>query len=161
MNRRTTLSLIGMTLGLAIAAIPQASFAQSNLEDGIWQLNLGKSKYSPGPAPKSTTLYIRGEGQNRRLTAVTIEADGNPTTLVTMRIEDGQPHPSTGSPDFDASTYTRVDAYTLNISRTKAGKVVLTGTIVTSRDGKTNTFTSTGTHVNGQQFNDTAVYDKQ
>jgi hypothetical protein len=58
-----------------------------------------------------------------------------------MRIEDGQPHPSTASPDFDASTYTRVDAYTLNISRTKAGKVVATGTIVTSRDGKTNTFT--------------------
>jgi len=153
--------LTGITLGLTVAAFPQVCFAQSNLEDGIWQLNVGKSKFSPGLPPKSATLYIRGEGQNRRLTAVTIEADGNPTTLVTMRIEDGQPHPSTGSPDFDASTYTRVDAYTLNISRTKAGKVVATGTIVTSRDGKTNTFTATGTDTNGRQFNNVSVYDKQ
>jgi hypothetical protein len=162
MTRRTASMLTGMTLlGLAIAAFPQAGFAQSNLEDGIWQLNLAKSKYSPGPPPKSATGYIQGEGQNRKATVVGIDAAGNPTTEVYTRIEDGQPHPSTGSPVFDASAYTRVDAYTVNVTRTKAGKVVVTGTIVVSRDGKTLTQTSTGTDANGRQFTNIQVLDKQ
>jgi hypothetical protein len=83
MNRRTTFMLTGMTLlGLAIAALPQLGFAQSDPWVGMWQLNLAKSKYSPGPPPKSGTVNIQGEGQNHKLTAVGINAEGNPTSAV-------------------------------------------------------------------------------
>jgi hypothetical protein len=160
MNRRTMLT--GMTLlGLAIATLPQHGFAQSNLDNGLWQLNVAKSKFSPGPPPKSTTLYIQGEGQNAKLASAGIDAEGNPTRLATMRILDGMPHPSAGSPDFDATAYTRVDAYTINLSRIKAGKVVQTGTVVISRDGKMSTFTFTGADANGRQVHGIQVYDKQ
>jgi hypothetical protein len=47
MNRRSTLMLTGITLGLAVAAFPQVSFAQSDPFMGTWQLSLAKSKYSP------------------------------------------------------------------------------------------------------------------
>jgi hypothetical protein len=73
---------------------------------------------------------------------------------------DGMPHPVTGNSNYDASAYTRVDAYTINISRMKAGKVVGTTTVV-SRDGTTATATDTLTDANGRQINNIVVYDKQ
>jgi hypothetical protein len=72
----------------------------------------------------------------------------------------GGSHPVT-SPVYDASAATRVDAYTVKYTRTKAGKVVLTGTRTVSPDGKTLTSTSTGVNMWGQQGDDIAVYDKQ
>src|SRR5579864_717275 len=82
--RRTKLTLTGMTfLGLAIVALPQPSFAQSDPLAGLWQLNLAKSKRTTGPAgAKSQTVYIQGEGQNRKITAVAINAAGNAVSQV-------------------------------------------------------------------------------
>jgi hypothetical protein len=47
-----------------------------------------------------------------------------------MHIYDGQPHPSTGNPNYDASAYTQVDANTLSLARFKAGKLIAVGSIV-------------------------------
>ena len=52
MNRRTFTTTA--LLGLAVAtALPQAGLAQSNPWLGMWKLNLAKSTYPPGQAPKS------------------------------------------------------------------------------------------------------------
>jgi hypothetical protein len=162
MTRRTTLMLTGMTLlGLAFAASPRVALAQSDPFDGIWQMNLAKSKITgPGAGVKSDTLYFHGEGQNRRITEVGIDAQGNPYSVVYMLIFDGQPHPTTGSSLSDASAFTRVDAHTINYSLTKAGKLVETGTGVVSQDGKTLTFTDNGTDASGREYNDVFVNDK-
>jgi hypothetical protein len=138
--------LITVTLfGLMTAALPQVSFAQSSPLIGTWKLNLDKSKYSSGTAPRSLTLKYEQEGQNIKTTNQGIDARGNPTTVVLMHIYDGQPHPSTGSPDFNASAYTRVDANTIIWGRFKDGKLIAVGTGVVSQDGKTWTTTTTGT----------------
>jgi hypothetical protein len=161
MNSRTTSMLTGMAiLGLAIA-IPQAAFAQSNPWLGTWQLNLAKSKYSPGPPPKSQTANIQGDGQNDKVSDTGIDAAGKPISAVFTRIYDGMPHPATGARDFDAAALTRVDSNTVIISRTKAGKLVQTVTNVVSQDGKTNTITTTGTDANGRPINNITVWDKQ
>ena len=99
MKRRTIIMLTGMTLlGLAFAASPQVALAQSDPLDGIWQMNFAKSKLTgPLAGTKSLTLYLRGEGQNRRDTAVGIDAQGNPRSAVFMHIYDGQPHPTDGT----------------------------------------------------------------
>jgi hypothetical protein len=92
---------------------------------------------------------------------VGIDAEGNPIVFMEAgELGLGKPHPVM-SPVYDTSAATRVDAYTTKYTRTKAGKVVLTGTRIISPDGKTLTFTSTGINVNGQQGDDIAVYDKQ
>jgi hypothetical protein len=162
MNRRTSFMLIGMT-GLVIATSPpRPGFAQSDPLTGLWQINLAETKFSPGPGPKSQTVNIQGEGQNRKATVVGITAQGNPQVVVfTEVVEDGKPHAVTGLAGADAQSYTRVDARTLNVSRMKDGKVVQTGTWVVSPDGKTLTVTSTGTNPNGQRINNIFVYDKQ
>jgi hypothetical protein len=155
--------LTGMTLlGLAFAASPQVALAQSDPFDGIWPLNLAKSNLTgPVAGSKSVTLYLRGEGQNRRDTVVGIDAQGNPFSAVNMHIYDGQPHPTMESPYYDASTHTRVDAHTINASLTKAGKLTMTDTLVVFQDGKTLTSTVKGTDASGREYNDVFVFDEQ
>jgi hypothetical protein len=162
MTRRTIFMLTGMTLvGLAFAASPQIALAQSDPFEGIWQLNLAKS-YLTGPnaGTKSGTWYFHGEGQNRKLTVVSINAQGNPVSSVYMQFYDGQPHPQMGNPNYDANATTRVDAHTIDFSLTKAGKAVLTGALVVSQDGKTLTATGKGTGADGREYNDVLVLDK-
>jgi hypothetical protein len=162
MNRRTAFVLTGMALlGLAAAGLPQLGFAQSSPLIGTWKLNLDKSKFSPGPPPRSSTLTYTQDGQNIRLTNQGIDAQGNPTTFVAMHIYDGQPHPSTGSPNYDASAYTRLDANTVIYTRLKAGKLVEIGTGVISQDGKTLTVSVSGTDASGRAGTGVAVYEKQ
>jgi hypothetical protein len=141
MNRRAFAG--AAFLGSALVGTSSVCFAQSVMPTGTWQLNVAKSKFV-GPAPKSTTEYIEGEGQNRRITIVGIDTAGNPFSVIySEAAEDGKPHPVTGSPapSYDALSFTPIDAYTINISRTKAGKVIQTGTVVVSRDGKSATGT--------------------
>jgi hypothetical protein len=162
MNRRTVFMLTGMTLlGWAIAAFPPLSFAQSDPFIGTWQLNLAKSKYSPGPPPKSVSVNFQAEGQNHKLTTTGINAEGKPILGGPTRIYDGMPHPVTGNPAFDAVTWTRVDPFTVIFSRTKAGKLVQIETNVVSQDGRTAIDTVIGTDANGRPINNVGVYDKQ
>jgi hypothetical protein len=161
MNRRSTLMLAGITLGLALAAFPQISYAQSDPFMGTWQLNLAKSKYSPGPLPKSSTVTVQAVGQNHKITNAPIDAEGKQTSVENTRIYDGMSHPVAGNPSYDAGAFTRVDTYTIIISYTKAGKLVRTATNVVSQDGKTITATNIGTDANRRPINIIAVYDKQ
>ena len=159
MNRRTTLMSIAL-LSLVACAFPQASFAQSSPLIGTWKLNLEKSKLTP--APRSQTATFQQDGQNIKNTNQTIDAQGNATTTVFMHIYDGQSHPTTGSPVFDASTYLRLNGNTIIFSRSKAGKLVSTGTNVVSPDGNTMTVTTTGIlDANGVTGTNIGVYDKQ
>ena len=162
MNRRSRFVLATMTvLGLAIGGFPQHSFAQNNPMIGTWKLNLDKSRLSPGTAPRSATLNYQQDGQNFRNTGQTIDAQGNSTTIVYMHVYDGQPHPTTGVSDYDASAYTRVDANTLIFSRFKAGRLIATGTIVVSPDAKTETVTTTGTGTTLAAATGVSVWDRQ
>jgi hypothetical protein len=161
MNRRTTVLLAIITL-VGLPALLQLGFAQSDPFLGIWQLNVAKSKYSPGPPPKSQTWYIReDERTNRKNSQVTINADGGPSALVFIHIYDDNPRPVPGARGYDASAYARVDAHTINARYLKDGKAIQTGTWAVSPDEKTLTAGYTGTNANGQQINITAVYDKQ
>jgi hypothetical protein len=100
--------------------------------------------------------------QNRKsIATLGIDAAGKPIWLVFEQvIEDGKPHPVTGSRAYDASIYTRVDDYTIEFSRMKAGKVVQTGTSRLSRDGGTLTNVTTGSDANGRQIKNIAIYDR-
>jgi hypothetical protein len=158
MNRRTTIMLAGIMLsGLAIAALPQFGFAQSSPLIGTWKLNVQKSN-TPGPPPRSVTMTYQQDGQNIKNTLQGTDAQGNPIAGVLMHVYDGQPHPSTGTPNIDSSAYTRIDANTFIFSRLKAGKLVATGNGVISQDGKTLTLINSTTGTNG---NSIAIYEKQ
>jgi len=153
MNRRTV-----ALVGLAIVALPQLGFAQSNPQIGTWKLDLVKSKYPP---VRSLALNIRQDGKTMIDTVEIIDVQGNTSTGVVMHVYDGLPHPATVSPDYDATVLTRVDANTLIFNRLKAGRLIQVGTFVVSQDGKTLTIASTGLDGKGQPLNTIAIFDKQ
>jgi len=148
-------------LGLAVVtAFPQIGFAQSNPFVGTWQLNLAKSKYSPGPPPKSQTENVQAEGQGLTGTVTGVGAEGNPISNRFTTVEDGMPHPVRAR-NYDVQALTRVDPYTVIGSGTKDGKLVEALTLAVSPDGKTLNITLTGINANGRPINNIEVFDKQ
>jgi hypothetical protein len=129
---------------------------------GTWKLNTAKSKYSPGPVPKSGTTKIEAAGAGTKLTVDQVLADGTVRHWELTANYDGKDAPVVGdNPDADTIARTRVDANTVKSIGKKGGKVTTTQTSVVSKDGKTRTVTTTGTNAAGQTVNNVAVYEKQ
>lgn len=148
--------LVGAILALGTNAALAADAAV-----GTWKLNVAKSTFSPGPAPKSQTRSYVESAQGLMLTLKTVAADGKESTSTLTAKDDGKPYPVTGNPDFDTVSVTRVDALTVHSTQMKAGKAVGTGVRTVSTDGKTLTFSSKRTDANGVKHDDVSVYDRQ
>ena len=151
---------------LALTALVSASFsppvnAQTDPLIGTWKENPAKSKYSPGPAPRSNTMHYEAAGDGFRDTVTGLDAQGRPTTSVFEMVYDGQFHPTKGVTGYDASAFTRVDDHTVIYVRTLRGRVVGTGIRVMSADGKTLTFTGNGITPTGQRYQNIVVMEKQ
>jgi hypothetical protein len=152
-----------LLLVCGIVATSQKTVAQTDPSVGTWVLNVAKSKYDPGPAPKSSTLTIVAAGQGHKIEAKGVDAAGNPTGTQYTSNYDGKDVPVTltGSQDYDAVALKRVDAQRIEGTRKKAGKVVQTYSRVISADGKTMTLTTSGTNAKGQKVNNVVVYEKK
>ena len=124
MNRRTTLILTSMALVcLATTALPQAGLAQSHPLIGTWKVNLAKSKYSPGPPPRSNTAIWEAVGEGFRTRTEGIDAQGNPTkTDAGVFSFDGKSYPYTGNAAYDASSYKQVTLLHLSLPEQRAGE---------------------------------------
>src|ERR1700732_3993897 len=119
-------AIIAIGTGTALAADPVI---------GTWKLNLAKSTFSPGPAPKSQTRTYAESADGMTLTVKTTAADGKETTTTLIFKEDGKPYPVTGNPDFDKVSVTRVDALTVHSIQTKAGAAVGAAAGPVAQDG--------------------------
>lgn len=150
---------LGVVVVLASAFVVTAS-AQTSPEIGTWKLNVAKSKYSPGPAPKSQSVTFAAAGQGIKVSTEGVAADGSKTAQSYTANYDGKDVPLTGSATTDTVSLKRINATTVERTDKKGGKVVQTLTRVISADGKTMTITTKGTNAQGQAVNNVAVYDK-
>ena len=149
-------------IALALVALSAASFPQGNdLIVGTWELNVAKSKFSPGPGPKSETRTYVVAGADIKATSNGIDRDGKSTTAEWTVNYDGKDRPQTGNPDADTLSLKRIDANTTKFTQKKSGKVVITGTRTISKDGKTMTITTKGTNAKGQTINNVEVFEKR
>jgi hypothetical protein len=145
----------------AILAIGTGTALAADSVVGTWKLNLAKSTFSPGPAPKSQIRTYAESAQGMTVTIKTTAADGKESTATVTFKEDGKPYPVTGNPDFDMVSVTRADASTVHSTSTKAGATVGSGVRTVSKDGKTLTYAQKGTHAAGGKYDDVSVYDRQ
>jgi hypothetical protein len=153
-----------VTLSVAVVIASALAFtvsAQAGSEIGTWKLNVAKSKYSPGPAPKSQTVTFAAAGQGIKVTTEGVAADGSKTAQSYTANYDGKDVVLTGSATSDHVSLKRINATTVERTDKKAGKVVQTITRVVSADGKTMTITTKGTNAQGQAVHNVGVYDKQ
>ena len=146
----------GISLVAALFASAFVLAAQSDQNSpftGTWKLNVAKSKFSPGPAPKSETVTIAPDGKvsveevtaddktvnwsfTESDTAVQIEGMEN-STVITKRSGNSVDH-----------TW-------------KMGSGTETGHGVVSKNGKTMKYTMTGTNAQGQPVHTVLIFEKQ
>ena len=154
-RRGTVLGIIVTLFGIQLAAQSTDPIV------GTWVLNVAKSTFSPGPAPKSQSRTYVVAGQEIKATSKGVDGDGKPTAGEWTSVYDGKDRALTGDPDADLLSLKRIDAFTTEFTEKKAGKVVLTGTRSISRDGKVMTITTKGTNAKGQTVNDVLVFEKR
>jgi hypothetical protein len=146
-----------VAIALAVA-LGGTAFAQAA---GTWKLDLAKSKYHQGQAPKSTTLTYEPAGQGVKVTVDSVQANGTPLHYAYAANYDGKDVPVVGNPNADMAARTRVNATTTKLVNKKGAKVLSNVTLVTSSDGKTLTITTAGVDGQGQNIDSVAVYEKQ
>jgi hypothetical protein len=128
---------------------------------GTWKLNLGKSKFTPGPGPKAQTVTIRAVGDRFNVVSDTELPSGQKTHTEYTAGNDGKDAPMTGSAAIDTVAAKRIDARTVDREDKKAGKVVATLHAVLSADGKGMTVVQKGMNAAGQKVENTVVFDRQ
>jgi hypothetical protein len=146
---------------ILVAGISVISAQATDPRVGTWQLNVTKSKYTPGPAPKSQTLKIEASGKGEKVTSETVTASGTKAVTEYTAEYDGKPYPLKGSDTADMVTLKRVDTHTTERVDTKGGKTVTTYHRVVSKDGKTMTVTTKGTDAQGKATHNVVVFEKQ
>ncbi len=160
-----TAKLVRVTMMVSAAAVLAATLvANAQSKDpfvGTWTLNVAKSKYSPGPVPKSITSTYEAAGKGYKVAVKNQTGTGTIEYGYTTNL-DGQESKLTGNnPNADTLVVKRIDASTLESVSKKGGKVTITQRNVLSPDGKTRTVTTTGTDAQGQKVNNVAVFERQ
>jgi hypothetical protein len=147
-----------LTLALCFAGAT-VCLAQS-AQMGTWKLNEAKSQI-PAGAMKNTTVVYEAAGDSVKVTTDGTDRDGKPLHTEWTGKFDGKSYPLTGESTADSRSYKQIDDRTLTMANTKGSKVVTSGRVRVSADGKTRTVHVTGTDSAGKKVSIVAVYDKQ
>ncbi len=148
---------VSLTLALTFIA---AVLCWASPQMGTWKLNEAKSKLAPQMG-KNTKVVYEAMGDQVKVTVNGVDAEGKPTHNEWTGKFDGKEHPVAGDRNFDGRSYKQVDERTLEMKLMREGKVVGTGKVVVSADGKTRTVTNSGKDAKGKEFTSTGVYDKE
>ena len=159
---RQTCLFASVALGLVVALASTMPAQPSDSSIGTWKINLAKSTYAAGTAPKSVTTKHEVAGAGVKTTVDSVDADGTVRHWTYASNYDGKDNPVTGNcPYGDSIARTRVDANTTKAIYKNGGTVTAAQTSVVSSDGKSRTVTTTGTNAKGQAVRSVVVYDKQ
>ena len=159
---RTRTLVAGVAVLVAFVALAATTTAQGKEPwVGTWKLNLAKSTYSPGPPAKSLTVTITAPDGGIKQVVDTLPATGAALHYESTGKFDGKDVPMKGNPNADMISFKKISDRSYEATQKKGGKVVQTGIVTISADGKTRTNTQTGTTADGKPFKNSLVYDRQ
>jgi hypothetical protein len=152
---------LGLVVGLLLFAIPRFAFAQNQQFVGTWKVNVAKSTYEPGAAPKNETLRFEPVGDGFKVSLDGVNQQGPYHSEATGKF-DGADVPVVATPTRQARftySFNRIDNRTWEIVIKVNGERRLLVRNVVSEDGQTmrgvSTVTSRG------QVNQDVIYEKQ
>jgi hypothetical protein len=157
-HRSLSILIFGFLVGLF--AIGTSVKAAEDPINGKWTMDPAKSKYDPGPAPKSSTTTIESDETKYKVDGHTVNADGTETNISFDAKTDGKDYPLSGLPNADMISVKRVNAKTIETTWKKDGKTVMKTHAVVSSDGKTRTVTFDGTDPQGHKVHNVVVFEK-
>ena len=159
MIRTLKLATVAVCLALAVTVIS----AQDRPGLGKWKLNVEKSKYVPGPGPKTLTRTVEADGDKVKFTYEGVAANGNAISYTFSVLYDGKDYPITGSGatgGADAISVKQLGPRSFTAMLKKAGTPVVNSTIEISADGKVTTMHISSADGKGH-IDNTVVYEKQ
>ncbi len=123
---------------------------------GTWKLNIAKSRFVPGPAPRAATVTWSDASGGTEIRTEGTRADGRPMHESYIATYDSIEHKRPGPWNFDSVVNRQVSEYEREDTFLKNGKIAGRSRFVVSADGKvlTNTW-------NYGELRDVRVYDKQ
>jgi hypothetical protein len=154
-----TLRVIAAVACLGIVMVSSGAQAQDKIA-GTWKLNVAKSKFSPGPAPKSMTVTYTMAGDSVKIVVDMVPGEGAAQHWEMSGKYDGADNKLTGNPNADTVSFKRIDANNAESTFKLKGKVVATNHRTLTADGKTLTIVSKGTTADGKPRVDTQVFEK-
>ena len=104
---------------------------------GTWKLNPARSKFNPGPAPRSQTRTYAETPTGIQVTIKSVGRDGRSSTIEFPDRYDGKDYPIKGSEIADALALVRINDYQAEATMKHAGKVVATAKRLITDEGKT------------------------
>ncbi len=150
-----------LVLGLMVFGFVGAASA-ADVYTGTWKLNVTKSKYSPGPAPKAATVVIAEKGADLAIASSGTDGAGKPfATKYTFPMKGGPIVFTEGAPAAGITVaIKRPNANTIDSTSTQNGKTLATTNNVMAADGKSFTRTVKGTDAEGKPVNNAEVWEK-
>jgi hypothetical protein len=139
-------------------------WAQDNPFVGTWKLNTAKSKFEPGPGPKSLTRTIVAQGTGANYSFEGVGADGASYAYSFSTNYDGKDSAitGTGTPGgADTIALKRVSSRKTEGTLKKDGKEISKVVAEVSKDGKVATVRTKGKTADGKESSSESVYDKQ
>jgi hypothetical protein len=151
-----------LCLSLIICALTRAAPIAQATDPLVatWTVNMARSKYDPGPAPKSLTMMVKPSEQGYTITQDEVAANGQQSHVIIILRPDGKEYPVEGRANTTVAT-TRINPRTYERVTRVNGKVTLTSRTVVSADGKTRTTTTTGTDAQGNPVHELVIYDRK
>jgi hypothetical protein len=145
-----------MRAALLVVFVSSLVHAADDPMIGTWKLNIAKSTFPAGTAPKSGTLKFSPSPDGYKAVADSVEAKGEKVhTEITFKT-DGKDYPVDGASGTTFSMK-KVDDRTMQIVWKRDGKTISTSTAKFSADWKT----VTEVQKDLKNQSDTLVYNKQ
>lgn len=129
---------------------------------GVWQLNLDKSVYNPGPAPyKRATMKVERADDKLRFSYDFVHLRGGVQHLEWTGRFDGKDYMVQGIDEYMTYAYKQLDTRTYEIVAKADGQVVAAvATVTISADGRTLTTVTRRKNARGQDITNTTIHDK-
>jgi hypothetical protein len=129
-----------MSLRTLLTAILLSGLLAASTTDpvlGTWKLNLSRSRFNPGPAPRSQTRTYVQTPNGIEVTIRSIDLKGRSSTIEFPEKYDGKDYAVQGSDVADALAMVRINDYMAEASMKHGGMVVATARRLITDEGKT------------------------
>lgn len=156
-----SLAYASLVITLVVVAMSRSASAQgADPFMGTWRMNVGKSTFSPGPAPKSGSVTFAAAGTGFKVVVSGVGMKDEKVQWEYTGNYDGKDYPLKGNPDGDMISVRRVNARTVETTIKRAGKPTVINTRTVSADGKMLTVTTKGTDGQGRAVHNVQVFEK-
>jgi hypothetical protein len=151
-----------LVAGLLVFMV-QFTVAQNQLFLGSWKVDVDKSRYQPGPGPKSEMLRFESVGEGFKVSLDGVNEQGPYHSEGTGKF-DGIDVPVVATPARQARftyAFSRIDDHTWDmVIKVNGERRILVHNVV-SDDGKTMRGVSTAVTNQGQTTSQVVIYEKQ